>query len=214
MFDMFLGWWLSFMTVFYVFCFSSIVDSMPAVHYEYPNGYNQDFGSERFKVCEGLFDPSVIKVMQLHVCVGVTDACGTFVCCFIHLCVCTCVYVYKLWSAFWKLTNCLFVIAFKSFCIQFFASAMKDLRLVLICLLYNSFYSVVEYVVKSLSETYSMPGCGVFFSNLCLQFKGALSSLCREILLGSILHEHNGRTFWSLFIFYVCCMFDFFFLML
>lgn len=35
---------------------------MPTVHYEFPNGYNRDFGSERFKTCEGLFDPSVIKV--------------------------------------------------------------------------------------------------------------------------------------------------------
>ncbi|KAK6184521.1 hypothetical protein SNE40_001833 [Patella caerulea] len=37
------------------------VDSMPLFHYEFPNGYNMDFGSERFKACEGLFDPSIIK---------------------------------------------------------------------------------------------------------------------------------------------------------
>lgn len=35
---------------------------MPTVHYEFPNGYNRDFGAERFRTCEGLFDPSVIKV--------------------------------------------------------------------------------------------------------------------------------------------------------
>ncbi|XP_025088716.1 actin-like protein 6A isoform X2 [Pomacea canaliculata] len=47
------------------------VDSMPCVHYEYPNGYNQDFGYERFKVCEGLFDPSVIKEAQGNSMLGV-----------------------------------------------------------------------------------------------------------------------------------------------
>ena len=38
------------------------VEQMPTVHYEFPNGYNQDFASERFRIPEGLFDPSVIKV--------------------------------------------------------------------------------------------------------------------------------------------------------
>ncbi|XP_054710495.1 actin-like protein 6B [Uloborus diversus] len=37
------------------------VDNMPNVHYEFPNGYNQDFGSERFQIPEALFDPSNIK---------------------------------------------------------------------------------------------------------------------------------------------------------
>ncbi|XP_076471335.1 actin-like protein 6A isoform X2 [Babylonia areolata] len=49
----------------------SVVDSMPAVHYEFPNGYNQDFGSERFKACEGLFDPSIIKEAQGNSMLGV-----------------------------------------------------------------------------------------------------------------------------------------------
>ena len=30
--------------------------------YEFPNGYNNTFGVERFKICEGLFDPSNVKV--------------------------------------------------------------------------------------------------------------------------------------------------------
>ena len=38
------------------------VENMPNVHYEFPNGYNKDLGTERFRVAEGLFDPSVIKV--------------------------------------------------------------------------------------------------------------------------------------------------------
>ncbi|XP_071121849.1 actin-like protein 6B [Mytilus galloprovincialis] len=39
----------------------SSAETMPNIHYEFPNGYNQDFGFEKYKVCEGLFDPSVIK---------------------------------------------------------------------------------------------------------------------------------------------------------
>lgn len=54
-----------------IYCFSEIswfvlhfsqAEAMPTVHYEFPNGYNRDFGAERFRTCEGLFDPSVIKV--------------------------------------------------------------------------------------------------------------------------------------------------------
>nr|CAG4642146.1 EOG090X0GT4 [Eurycercus lamellatus] len=37
------------------------VSSIPMVQYEFPNGYHQDFGSERFKIPEALFDPSSIK---------------------------------------------------------------------------------------------------------------------------------------------------------
>lgn len=37
------------------------VEVMPAVHYEFPNGYNNDFGPERFTIPEALFDPSNIK---------------------------------------------------------------------------------------------------------------------------------------------------------
>lgn len=35
---------------------------MPTMHYELPNGYNCDFGAERLKIPEGLFDPSNAKV--------------------------------------------------------------------------------------------------------------------------------------------------------
>ncbi|KAF0308053.1 Actin-like protein 6A [Amphibalanus amphitrite] len=37
------------------------ISQMPSVPYEFPNGYHQDFGSERFKIPECLFDPSNIK---------------------------------------------------------------------------------------------------------------------------------------------------------
>ena len=38
-----------------------MIESMPTIHYEFPNGYNKDFGPERFKIPEALFDPSNIK---------------------------------------------------------------------------------------------------------------------------------------------------------
>lgn len=33
------------------------IESMPGVHYEFPNGYHRDFGPERFAIPEVLFDP-------------------------------------------------------------------------------------------------------------------------------------------------------------
>ena len=38
------------------------IEQMPTMHYEFPNGYNEDFGTDRFRIPEGLFDPSIIKV--------------------------------------------------------------------------------------------------------------------------------------------------------
>lgn len=42
--------------------FTRVAAQMPTVHYELPNGYNCDFGAERLKIPEGLFDPSNAKV--------------------------------------------------------------------------------------------------------------------------------------------------------
>ena len=40
------------------------IDSMPGVHFEFPNGFHRDFGPERFAIPEALFDPgSNIKPM-------------------------------------------------------------------------------------------------------------------------------------------------------
>lgn len=39
-----------------------VAAQMPTVHYELPNGYNCDFGAERLRIPEGLFDPSNAKV--------------------------------------------------------------------------------------------------------------------------------------------------------
>ena len=30
--------------------------------YEFPNGYNTDFGEERYRIPEALFNPTVLKV--------------------------------------------------------------------------------------------------------------------------------------------------------
>lgn len=35
---------------------------LPRVPYEFPNGYNTDFGEERFRIPEALFNPSILKV--------------------------------------------------------------------------------------------------------------------------------------------------------
>lgn len=40
----------------------SKVEIMPTLHYEFPNGFNKDFGEERYQIPESLFDPSNIKV--------------------------------------------------------------------------------------------------------------------------------------------------------
>lgn len=40
------------------------IESIPSLPYEFPNGYNREFGSERFRITEGLFDPSCIKGIQ------------------------------------------------------------------------------------------------------------------------------------------------------
>lgn len=41
-----------------------VAAQMPTVHYEMPNGYNTDYGAERLRIPEGLFDPSNVKVWE------------------------------------------------------------------------------------------------------------------------------------------------------
>lgn len=43
-------------------CPPRVAAQMPTVHYEMPNGYNTDYGAERLRIPEGLFDPSNVKV--------------------------------------------------------------------------------------------------------------------------------------------------------
>ena len=42
-----------------------VISNMPTVTYEMPNGYNQHFGVERFRIPECLFNPALIKVCVL-----------------------------------------------------------------------------------------------------------------------------------------------------
>ncbi|KAG5683435.1 hypothetical protein PVAND_012716 [Polypedilum vanderplanki] len=52
-----------------------IASQIPAVHYEFPTGYHQDFGSERFKLAENLFDNTMLGAGQLaSTCVSNCDA--------------------------------------------------------------------------------------------------------------------------------------------
>ncbi|XP_041913839.1 actin-like protein 6A isoform X1 [Alosa sapidissima] len=48
-----------------------VAAQMPTMHYELPNGYNCDFGSERLKIPEGLFDPSNAKGLSGNTMLGV-----------------------------------------------------------------------------------------------------------------------------------------------
>ena len=41
-----------------------LISNMPTVAYEMPNGYNQHFGVERFRIPECLFNPALIKVRK------------------------------------------------------------------------------------------------------------------------------------------------------
>lgn len=48
---------------------------IPATHYEFPTGYHQDFGPERFKLAESLFDHTMLGAGQLaSTSVGMCDA--------------------------------------------------------------------------------------------------------------------------------------------
>ncbi|CAG5864489.1 unnamed protein product [Menidia menidia] len=51
--------------------FCLVAAQMPTVHYELPNGYNCDFGAERLKIPEGLFDPSNAKGLSGNTMLGV-----------------------------------------------------------------------------------------------------------------------------------------------
>jgi len=43
-----------------------LISNMPTVAYEMPNGYNQHFGVERFRIPECLFNPALIKARLSH----------------------------------------------------------------------------------------------------------------------------------------------------
>ncbi|KAI1229689.1 hypothetical protein IHE44_0010953 [Lamprotornis superbus] len=52
-------------------CPPRVAAQMPTVHYEMPNGYNTDYGAERLRIPEGLFDPSNVKGLSGNTMLGV-----------------------------------------------------------------------------------------------------------------------------------------------
>ncbi|XP_067898355.1 actin-like protein 6A isoform X1 [Heterodontus francisci] len=56
-----------------------VAAQMPSVHYEFPNGYNCDFGAERLRIPEGLFDPSNVKGLSGNTMLGVSHVVTTSV---------------------------------------------------------------------------------------------------------------------------------------
>lgn len=51
---------LFFICLFIIVCRHA--EQLPSLHYEFPNGYHQDFGVERLRIAEGLFDPTYLRV--------------------------------------------------------------------------------------------------------------------------------------------------------
>ncbi|EDV21979.1 Actin-like protein 6A [Trichoplax sp. H2] len=47
--------------------------SIPSMHYEFPDGYNNSYGVDRFKLAEGLFDPSTVKGMDCTNLLGISQ---------------------------------------------------------------------------------------------------------------------------------------------
>ncbi|XP_059831034.1 actin-like protein 6B isoform X1 [Hypanus sabinus] len=54
-----------------------VAAQMPTVHYEMPNGYNCDYGAERLRIPEGLFDPSNVKGLSGNTMLGVSHVVTT-----------------------------------------------------------------------------------------------------------------------------------------
>ncbi|XP_063775686.1 actin-like protein 6A [Pseudophryne corroboree] len=50
----------------------NIAAKLPTVHYEFPNGYNYNFGVKRLRIPEGLFDPSTAKGLSDNTELGVS----------------------------------------------------------------------------------------------------------------------------------------------
>lgn len=55
------------------------VSNIPQVSYEFPNGYHNEFGLERFKISESLFDPTKIRVPNANTMLSVAHVVTTSV---------------------------------------------------------------------------------------------------------------------------------------
>ena len=53
--------------------------TIPQVTYEFPNGYRNEFGVERFKIAEALFDPQKIRVPNANTMLSVAHVLTTSV---------------------------------------------------------------------------------------------------------------------------------------
>jgi len=47
------------------------LEHIPGVHFEFPNGYNRTFETERFRICESLFDTTAVKGIESTTLLGV-----------------------------------------------------------------------------------------------------------------------------------------------
>lgn len=56
-----------------------VVSNIPQVSYEFPNGYSNEFGIERFKISEALFDPNKIRVPNANTMLSVAHVVTTSV---------------------------------------------------------------------------------------------------------------------------------------
>lgn len=56
-----------------------IVSNIPQVSYEFPNGYRNEYGVERFKIAEALFDPNKIRVPNANTMLSVAHVLTTSV---------------------------------------------------------------------------------------------------------------------------------------
>ena len=50
-----------------------VVGQIPQVNHEFPNGYNNEYGSERFKISEALFEPNFIRGANTGTMLGNSD---------------------------------------------------------------------------------------------------------------------------------------------
>ena len=53
--------------------------TIPQVTYEFPNGYRNEFGIDRFKIAEALFDPQKIRVPNANTMLSVAHVLTTSV---------------------------------------------------------------------------------------------------------------------------------------
>ena len=56
-----------------------VASNIPQVSYEFPNGYSNEFGIERFKISEALFDPNKIRVPNANTMLSVAHVVTTSV---------------------------------------------------------------------------------------------------------------------------------------